>query len=33
MHEVHWRRSGVFIINFDYISRIVLMLLLFTLNK
>ena len=27
-----WRRSGVFIVNFEHISRLVLMLLLLTLN-
>ena len=29
----HWRRSGVFIVNFEYISHIFLVLLLLTLNK
>ena len=28
----HWRRSGVFIVNFDHISHLVLVFLLFTLN-
>ena len=29
----HWRRSGVFIINFEQISHIDLVFLLLTLNK
>ena len=29
----HWRRSGVFIVNFEQISHIVLVFLLSTLNK
>ena len=29
---IHWRRSGVFIVNFEHISHIVLVLLLLTLN-
>ena len=28
-----WRRSGVFIVNFEHISQLVLVLLLLTLNK
>ena len=28
----HWRRSGVFIVNFEYISHLVLVFLLLTLN-
>ena len=28
----HWRRSGVFILNFEYISHLVLVFLLITLN-
>ena len=28
----HWRRSGIFIVNFKHISHIVLVLLLLTLN-
>ena len=28
----HWRRSGVFIVNFEDISHLVLMFLLLTLN-
>ena len=27
-----WRRSGVFIVNFEYISRLALVFLLLTLN-
>ena len=30
--ERHWRRSGVFIVNFEHISHLVLMFLLLTLN-
>ena len=30
---IKWRRSGVFIANFEQISRIVLVFLLLTLNK
>ena len=29
----HWRRSGVFIVNFEYISHLFLVLLFSTLNK
>ena len=29
----HWRRSGVFIVNFEHISHLVLLFLLLTLNK
>ena len=29
----HWRRSGVFIVNFEHISNLVLVFLLLTLNK
>ena len=29
----HWRRSGVFIVNFEQISNIVVVSLLLTLNK
>ena len=29
----HCRRSGVFIVNFDHVSHLVLVFLLFTLNK
>ena len=29
----HWRRSGVFIVNFEQISHIVLVFLLLILNK
>ena len=28
----HWRRSGVFIVNFEHISQLVLVFLLLTLN-
>ena len=28
----HWRRSSVFIVNFEHISHLVLMFLLLTLN-
>ena len=28
----HWRRSGVFIVNVDHISHVVLVFLLLTLN-
>ena len=28
----HWRRSGVFIVNFEHISHLVLEILLLTLN-
>ena len=28
----HWRRSGIFIVNFEYISHLVLVFLLLTLN-
>ena len=28
----HWRRSGVFIVNFEHISHLILMFLLLTLN-
>ena len=30
--EVNWRRSGVFIVNFENISHLVLVILLLTLN-
>ena len=29
----HWRRSGIFIVNFKHISHLVLVLLLLTLNR
>ena len=29
----HWRRSGVFIVNFEHISHLVLVFLLLTLYK
>ena len=29
----HWRRSGVFIVNFEHISYLVLVFLLLTLNR
>ena len=29
----HWRRSGIFIVNFEHISHLVLMFLLLTLNR
>ena len=29
----HWRRSGVFIINFELVSHLVLVFLLLTLNR
>ena len=29
----HWRRFGVFIVNFEYISQLVLVFLLLTLNR
>ena len=29
----HWPRSGVFIVNFEHISHLVLVFLLLTLNK
>ena len=29
----HWRRSGVFLVNFEHISHLVLVFLLLTLNK
>ena len=28
----HWRRFGVFIVNFEHISQVVLVFLLLTLN-
>ena len=31
--EHHWRRSGVFILNFEHISHLVLVFLLLTLNR
>ena len=31
--QYHWRRSGVFIVNFEYNSHVFLMFLLLTLNK
>ena len=30
--ERHWRRSGVFIVNFEHISHLFLVFLLLTLN-
>ena len=30
--QSHWRRSGIFIVNFEHISHLVLVFLLFTLN-
>ena len=30
--ECHWRRSGVFIVNFEHISHLALVFLLLTLN-
>ena len=29
----HWRRSGVFIVNFEHISHLVLVFLLLTLSR
>ena len=29
----HWRRSGIFIVNFEHISHLVLVLLLLTLSR
>ena len=29
----HWRRSGVFIVNFEHISHLVLLFLLLTLSR
>ena len=29
----HWRRSGVFIVNFEHISHLALVLLLLTLSR
>ena len=29
----HWRRSGVFVVNFEQVSRIILVFPLLTLNK
>ena len=29
----HWRRSGIFIVNFEYILRFVLVFLLLTLSR
>ena len=29
----HWRRSGVFIVNFEHISHLILVLLLLTLSR
>ena len=29
----HWRRSGVFIVNFEHISHLILVFLLLTLSK
>ena len=29
----HWRRSGVFIVNFEHISHLFLVYLLFNLNR
>ena len=31
-HRRQWRRSGVFIVNFEHISHLVLVFLLLTLN-
>ena len=31
-HWRHWRRSGVFIVNFEHISHLVLVFLLLTLS-
>ena len=31
-HEKIWRRSGVFIVNFEHISYLILVFLLLTLN-
>ena len=30
--NIYWRRSGVFIVNFEHISHLFLVFLLFTLN-
>ena len=30
---VQWRRSGIFIVNFEHISHLVLVFLLFTLSR
>ena len=32
IYMLHWRRSGVFIVNFEHISYLVLVFLLITLN-
>ena len=32
-HWRHWRRSGIFIVNFEHISHLVLVFLLLTLSK
>ena len=32
LERCHWRRSGVFILNFEHISHLVLVFLLLTLN-
>ena len=29
----HWRRSGIFIVNFEHISHLVLLFLLLTLSR
>ena len=29
----HWRRTGIFIVNFEYISRLVLVFILLTLSR
>ena len=31
--QLHWRRSGVFIVNFEHISHLVLVFLLLTLTR
>ena len=33
MFKVNWRRSGVFRVNFEHISRILLVFLLLTLSR
>ena len=32
LEQHHWRRSGIFIVNFEHISHLVLVFLLLTLN-
>ena len=32
-HGRHWRRSGIFIVNFEHISHLVLVFLLLTLSR